>query len=242
MHDLRWIKRGFLCLRRHTVLPIPALQRVSGDDLGWSAIFLVLPALLAGGFMLLTRYLTGLLVPYYMAPFILLIAVEYGVSSLDQMTYMVEGGEKKLFWSHIAALMIPLAKIFLLAETAEYYFGAEMAGIIIALPIAGRIGWLTAAATVDRREKSPEPTLFQQIGTAQWSIGVVLLLLPLLFFFMLKSFFFVVPLLAVSFLFAWLLDMTKMEKRRIVGFCAEFSEIVFLLLVPILMYAAERIL
>ena len=245
MRNLQWIKRALLCIQRHTVLPIPRIRQVTGDDLGWSAIFLLLPALLAGGCMLLTKYLVGLLVPYYMAAFILMIGVEYGLSSLDQVRDMALGGadtERHFFWSSIAVLIIPLLKIFLLAETSEYYFGAEMAGIILALPIAGRIGWLTAAATVDRHEKHTEPELYQQISTGQWSVGIVLLLIPLLFFFTLRAFFFVIPLFALIFALAWILDKTAMAKRRIVGFCAEFSEVLFLLLLPLLMYVTERIL
>jgi cobalamin synthase len=245
LRDLQWIKRLLLCVQRHTVLPIPGINRVSADDLGWSAIFLTLPALLAGGGMLLARYLTGVLVPYYVAPFILMVGAEYAVSSLDQARYMALGDsavEKNYFWSRIAVLIFPLAKIFLLAETAEYYFGLEMIGLIVAVPIAGRVGWLTAAAAVDRGEKHEEPALFQQIGIPQWSVGIVLLIIPLLFFFMWKSFFLVIPLFSIIFVLAWVMDKTSMEKRRIVGICAEFAEVLFLLLVPVLMYVAERIL
>lgn len=244
MRNLQWIKRVLLCVQRHTVLPIPRIRQVTGDDLGWSAIFVFFPAMLAGSCMLLARYLVGLLVPYYMAAFILMIGVEYGIGSLDQIRDMALGDEsdRHFFWTGIAVLVIPLAKIFLLAETAEYYFGIEMAGIIMALPIAGRIGWLTAAATVDRHDRHTEPELFQQISTAQWSVGIVLLLIPLLFFFTLRAFFFVIPLFALIFLLAWILDKTAMAKRRIVGFCAEFAELLFLLLLPVLMYVTERIL
>lgn len=245
MRNLQWIKRVFLCVQRHTVLPIPRIRQVTGDDLGWSAIFLFLPALLAGGAMLLTRFLVGLLVPYYMAAFVLMAGVEYGISSLDQIRDMAlgdAGTKRHFFWSSIAVLILPLAKVFLLAETAEYYFDIEMAGIILAVPIAGRIGWLTAAATVDRHERHTEPELYQQISTGQWSVGIVLLLIPLLFFFTLRAFFFVIPIFTLIFVLSWILDKTAMAKRRIVGFCAEFAEILFLLLLPLLMYAAERIL
>lgn len=245
MRNLQWIKRVLLCVQRHTVLPIPKLRQVTGDDLGWSAIFLFLPALIAGGAMLLTKYLVGLLVPYYMAAFILMIGVEYGISSLDQARDMALGSvdnDRHFFWGSIAVLILPLAKIFLLAETAEYYFGVEMAGIIMAVPIAGRIGWLTAAAAVDRHDRHTEPELYQQISTAQWSVGIVLLLIPLLFFFTLRAFFFVIPLFVLIFILAWILDKTRMAKRRIVGFCAEFAELLFLLLLPVLMYVTERIL
>lgn len=245
MRQTRWVKRVLLCLQRHTVLPIPRFREVSGDDLGWSSIFLVLPALLTGGAMLLTRYLVGLLVPYYVAAFILMVGVEYALSSQDQIRDMAlgDGGTDRHFvWRGVAVWVIPLAKVFLLAETAEYYFGAEMAGIILGVPIAGRIGWLTAAATIDRRDKQTEPALYQQIGTAQWSVGIVLLLLPLLFFFTLRSFFFVIPLLMLIFALAWVLDKTAMAKRRIVGLCAELAEIVFLLLLPVLMYVTDLLL
>ena len=245
MRNLQWIKRVLLSIQRHTVLPIPKLRQVTGDDLGWSAIFLVLPALLAGGAMLLARYLVGLLVPYYVAVFILMVGVEYGVSSLDQIRDMAHGdteSDRHFFWGSIAVLILPLAKIFLLAETAEYYFGVEMAGIILAAPIAGRIGWLTAAATVDRHDRHTEPELYQHISTGQWSVGVVLLLIPLLFFFTLRAFFFVIPIFTLIFILAWILDKTAMAKRRIVGFCAEFAEVLFLLLLPVLMYLTERIL
>lgn len=40
MRHLQWVKRVLLCFQRHTVLPIPNIREVSGDDLGWSAIFL----------------------------------------------------------------------------------------------------------------------------------------------------------------------------------------------------------
>ena len=245
MRNLQWIKRAFLCLQRHTVLPIPRIRQVTGDDLGWSAIFLFIPALLAGGAMLLTKYLVGLLVPYYMAAFVLMVGVEYGISSLDQARDMALGDtepDRHFFWGSIAVLILPLAKIFLLAETAEYYFGVEMAGIIMALPIAGRIGWLTAAAAVDRHDLHTEPELYQQISTGQWSVGIVLLLIPLLFFFTLRAFFFVIPVFTLVFVLSWILDKTAMAKRRIVGFCAEFAEVLFLLLLPLLMYVTERIL
>jgi|GEM_PF-6030218 len=245
MRNLQWIKRVLLCVQRHTVLPIPRIRQVTGDDLGWSAIFLFMPALLAGGSMLLAKYLIGLLVPYYMAAFVLMVGGEYGIGTMDQARDMALGDTgtgRHFFWSSIAVLILPLAKIFLLAETAEYYFGVEMAGIIMAVPIAGRIGWLTAAATVDRHDQHTEPELFQHISTGQWSVGIVLLLIPLLFFFTLRAFFFVIPVFGLIFVLAWILDKTAMAKRRVVGFCAEFAEVLFLLLLPVLMYATERIL
>jgi adenosylcobinamide-GDP ribazoletransferase len=197
-----WVKRLILMIQFLTRIPIPISISASNEEISWGTIFFPIVGLIVGLFMVLGYYL-GTLTKLSILPAILAVVFQIiitGFFHIDGLGDTFDG----LFCNKdrdgilnvmrdsrtgtggvIAIITDILIKTLLLAEIASQYGGWYKIAFIIAMPMIGRMGMLTAAglSTYARSEGGLGKAFVDGVGTVQWGIGLAVGTVVLIFFF-----------------------------------------------------------
>lgn len=251
---MNWFKRFILMVQFLTRIPISINLDIEQADFTWGIIFFPVVGLIVGLVMALGYYL-GSLLGLNLIPFLLVITFQIlitGALHIDGLGDTCDGffsnknregmltimRDSRIGTNGSVAIFIDvLFKFVLLYELTRGINELTTLYIIIALPVAGKVGMLTATAksTYARSDSGLGKLFIDDVGFWQWLFGIIFSLVIFYLFFSVYGIIYVCMILLVAYLF------TVFAEKKIggmtgdtLGAANEICEIAFLLFFTII--------